>query len=100
EILPRRADGARRAIVDRIGGDSQRRNGQAQLAKEEIDMISPDNGRRLFQISFSDVIVEEIRQLQRRASREGRGEEFLLALRAAVDHLQKDPNEFGDLSIA
>ncbi len=59
-------------------------------------MTSPGNGRRLFQISFSDVIAEDIRQLQRRASREGRGEEFLLALRAVVDFLQKNPNDFGE----
>lgn len=59
-------------------------------------MSEPDNGRRFFQISFSATIAESIRQEQRRASRQGRGEEFLLTLRAVVDRLHHDPNEFGE----
>jgi hypothetical protein len=59
-------------------------------------MTSPGNGRRLYQISFSEVISAEIRRLQRRASRQGRGEDYLQALRAAVDRLHHDPNEFGE----
>jgi len=59
-------------------------------------MASSDNGRRTFQISFSGLIAEAIRELQRRATRQGRGEAFLQALRAAVDRLQHDPNEFGE----
>lgn len=59
-------------------------------------MASSDNGRQSFQISFSELIAEAIRQLQRRASLQGRGEEFLQALRAVVDRLQHDPNEFGE----
>ncbi len=58
--------------------------------------VSPDNGRRLYQISFSGVITAEIRRLQRRASRQGRGAEFLQALRVIVDRLRQDPNEFGE----
>lgn len=59
-------------------------------------MASSDNGSRTFQISFSGVIAEQIRRLQRRASRQGRGEEFLLAMRAVVDRLHHDPSEFGE----
>lgn len=59
-------------------------------------MTSPDNGRRSFQLSFSGVIAEEIRRLQRRASRQGHGEAFLSALRRIVDRLHYDPNEFGE----
>jgi hypothetical protein len=59
-------------------------------------MASSDNGRRTFQISFSGLIAEAIRELQRRASRQGRGEEFLQALRTVVDRLRHDPNEFGE----
>ncbi|MHB1426642.1 MAG: hypothetical protein ACYC3I_26065 [Gemmataceae bacterium] len=59
-------------------------------------MAAPTNGEPAFQIAFSGVIAETIRQLQRRASRQGRGEEFLLALRAVVDRLHHDPNEFGE----
>jgi hypothetical protein len=42
------------------------------------------------------LIAEAIRELQRRASRQGRGEEFLQALRTVVDRLRHDPNEFGE----
>jgi hypothetical protein len=59
-------------------------------------MSSPGNGRQLYQISFSGVISAEIRRLQRRASRQGRGQEYLQALRAIVNRLRKDPNELGE----
>jgi hypothetical protein len=59
-------------------------------------MASSGNGRQSFQISFSELIAEAIRQLQRRASLQGRGEQFLQALRAVVGRLQRDPNEFGE----
>jgi hypothetical protein len=59
-------------------------------------MPVPENGEPSFQIAFSGVIAESIRQFQRRASLQGRGEEFLVALRAVVDRLRHDPNEFGE----
>jgi hypothetical protein len=59
-------------------------------------MPSSGNGEPSFQIAFSDLIAEAIRQLQRRASRQGRGEEFLVALRTVVERLHRNPNEFGE----
>jgi hypothetical protein len=49
-----------------------------------------------FQVSFSGVMAEAIRQLQRQASREGRGEDFLSAVRAVVERLRQDPLGFGE----
>lgn len=49
-----------------------------------------------FQLGFSKVIAENLKKLQRQASREGRGEKFLDALRSIVKRLQTDPNEFGE----
>lgn len=59
-------------------------------------MPPPENGEPPFQIAFSGLIAEAVRQLQERASLEGRGEEFLLTLRAVVDRLRHDPNDFGE----
>jgi hypothetical protein len=57
--------------------------------------MGPNGGRR-FELHFSSVIAEAIRQLQRRASREGRGQEFLQALRTAVERLEIDPANCGE----
>jgi hypothetical protein len=59
-------------------------------------MDPPANGEHPYQLSFSGAIVMRLRQLQRRASREGRGEEFLRALRSAVERLWNDPTTFGE----
>jgi len=59
-------------------------------------MRSSPNGDQLFQLEISAAIAEALRQLQRRASREGRGKAFLLALRKMVDRLRSDPSEFGE----
>ena len=59
-------------------------------------MSSPEKGEPPFQIAFSGAIAEALRQLQRRASRQRRGEEFLLALRRVVERLHTDPHEFGE----
>jgi hypothetical protein len=59
-------------------------------------MSSAANGDYPFRLSFSDALAEAIRQLQRRASREGRGEEFLLAFRTVIQRLRHDPTEFGE----
>lgn len=49
-----------------------------------------------FRLECSESIAESIRRLQRRASREGRGEEFLEALRQTIDRLQTDPTDLGE----
>lgn len=49
-----------------------------------------------FQLDFSEAIAENLRQLQRQASREGRGTEFLAAVRTVVHRLQRDPLEFSE----
>jgi hypothetical protein len=59
-------------------------------------MASPGNGEQPFQVGFSEAIAQTIRDLQRQASREGRGKDFLAAFREAVDHLQTSPRRFGE----
>ena len=59
-------------------------------------MSSAGNGEQSFRLGFSELIVQSLRKLQRRASREGRGQEFLLAVREVVRRLQHDPTEFGE----
>jgi hypothetical protein len=59
-------------------------------------MPSSANGDHSFQLEFSAAIAEALKQLQRRASQEGRGKSFLLALRKIVVRLRSDPNEFGE----
>ena len=59
-------------------------------------MPSPGNGELPFQVGFSEVIAQTIRDLQRQASREGRGKDFLAAFRKAVNRLQTSPRAFGE----
>jgi hypothetical protein len=59
-------------------------------------MSSAPNEGKPFQIGFSGAMAEVLRQLQRQASREGRGAAFLGALRTAVERLQNDPKSFGE----
>jgi hypothetical protein len=59
-------------------------------------MLPSGHGDRLFQLGISATIAEAIRQLQRQASREDRGEEFLRAIRTTVERLRNDPMEFGE----
>jgi hypothetical protein len=59
-------------------------------------MPAPQNGDGPFQLDFSGAIADTIRQLQRQASWEGRGREFLLAIRAVVARLRREPTEFGE----
>src|SRR4029077_7162715 len=54
------------------------------------------NGEQPFQAGFSEAIALTIRHLQRQASREGRGKDFLGAFRKAVDRLQSSPRGFGE----
>ena len=59
-------------------------------------MASAGNGERPFELGVSGVIAEDIRQLQRQASREDRGAEFLRAFRQIVDRLRSKPGQFGE----
>ena len=54
------------------------------------------NGRRSYQIHGSGVIADAIREIQRRAEREGRGLRVLTALRILKVRLQQDPNDVGE----
>jgi hypothetical protein len=49
-----------------------------------------------FRVVFSATSAQGIRELQRRASRQGRGEEFLAAVRQVADRLRDDPTDFGE----
>jgi hypothetical protein len=60
-------------------------------------MSSSANGRRRYRLAFSAAIGKALRRLQRQATREGRGEHFLRALRTIVDGLSRKPNDFGEL---
>jgi hypothetical protein len=59
-------------------------------------MSSPGPGGSRFHLGFSTVIAETIRQLQREASAQDRGREFLHAIREIVRRLEGDPMEFGE----
>ena len=49
-----------------------------------------------FQISISGAIAEALRQLQRQASREGRGAEFLAAVRTVIGQLRQRAPDIGE----
>lgn len=49
-----------------------------------------------WQVHSSGLINSEIRKLQRRAVREGRGEQMLTALRHIAQLLHRDPTTFGE----
>jgi hypothetical protein len=59
-------------------------------------MSSSSNGDSLWHIAFSEVTADRVRRLQRRASRQGRGEAFTEAMRRLVARLKRDPEELGD----
>jgi hypothetical protein len=59
-------------------------------------MPSLGDGNSPYRLGFSGAIRETLRQLQRKASQQGRGEEFLAAVRYVVNRLQQDPMEFGE----
>ena len=54
------------------------------------------NGKSGYEVHNSAAINQEFRRLQRRAARQGRGEDFLRAARAIYDRLRHNPNEFGE----
>jgi hypothetical protein len=55
-----------------------------------------DGGPRRYQVHVSGALAAELRRLQRQAAREGRGGQFLAALRYLTERLEKDPNEAGE----
>jgi hypothetical protein len=59
-------------------------------------MPTASNGDDAFRLEFSGVIADTIRRLQRRASREGRGKEFLSAIRKIAKRLRTKPATFGE----
>jgi hypothetical protein len=56
---------------------------------------SASNGGR-YEVLCSTAIAQQIKDLQERASAEGRGAQFLRALRSIARHLTYDPNNFGE----
>jgi hypothetical protein len=74
------------------GSDSQ-----ASHSQEEVtNMASSPNGGQLFTVHYSGAVGKALRRIQRQASEEGRGEEFLHALRTIRQHLTHDPLQFGE----
>ncbi len=59
-------------------------------------MASSTDGDRSYDLEFSAAIAETIRELQRRASREGRGYQFLQALRKVVRRVRRQPMDLGE----
>jgi|SRR6266478_280422 len=59
-------------------------------------MPSFSNGQRRQRLVISQVIAKEIGQLQYQASLEGRGDQFLQALRTIVDNLAHRPRDLGE----
>jgi hypothetical protein len=53
------------------------------------------NGPR-YEVHGSGVIAKRLRQIQRQAAQEGRGEEVLGALKRIHRELQRNPNHFGE----
>jgi hypothetical protein len=54
------------------------------------------NGGQRYQVHISGAIAKKLKQLQRRASLQGRGESVLKALREIVERLREDPLGWGD----
>jgi len=59
-------------------------------------MRSSPNDKRPYRLVISQVIAKELGQFQHRASLEGRGEQFLQALRTIIEGLVHRPNELGE----
>jgi hypothetical protein len=59
-------------------------------------MASSAHGGQPFQVVYSVAIARALRQLQRHASRQGRGEDFLAAVRSVSNRLRDDPTAFGE----
>lgn len=59
-------------------------------------MPEPKDGGWPYQVHGSRVILEAMRQVQRQAATEGRGDEVLAALREIHERLRRDPNTVGE----
>src|SRR5579871_4872258 len=59
-------------------------------------MASSEDAETPFQVHAYAVVLKRLRQLQRRATREGRGDLFLAALRQIHRQLQTNPTAFGE----
>ena len=49
-----------------------------------------------YQVHVSGVIAKRIKQVQRQASIEGRGDASLSAFKQIIKHLEQDPTSFGE----
>lgn len=54
------------------------------------------NGEPRYEVHASGVILKALRDIQRRAKRQGRGEKVLAALRQIHQRLEEDPNTVGE----
>ena len=59
-------------------------------------MARPGPNGGTFQVHCSGLILEDFKQIQKRAKEEGRGEQVLLASHHALHQLSYDPTEFGE----
>jgi hypothetical protein len=57
-------------------------------------MPDPENGG--YQVHYSKAVGDDLRKLQRQATRRGQGKAFLSAFRRIVRALQRDPNAVGE----
>lgn len=54
------------------------------------------NGEQRYHLSLSAALQAKLHRLHRRASREGRGAQFVRAFEAVVERLERAPTEYGD----
>jgi hypothetical protein len=59
-------------------------------------MPENDHGENAYEVHASGVLAQRLRQVQRQAKQEGRGQQVLAALRRIYRQLRQDPNEFGE----
>lgn len=59
-------------------------------------MSAPRNGGQVYQVHGSVLIRNALRRIQRRAARQGRGQDVLAALRLMAQRLREAPNAFGE----
>jgi hypothetical protein len=58
--------------------------------------VSSGNGEAHYRVHLSGLTAKGVRQIQRRATREGRGREVIEAFREAIKRLKRDPMNFGE----
>jgi hypothetical protein len=59
-------------------------------------MSPPDDGGQRYYVHLATAIAQRLRQIQRQATREGRGEAVLAAFREIIDRLSRAPADFGE----